>query len=128
MLVSRLFSRARQAHVYRYDGRLFSSTTDSIGFVGLGNMGLPMATNLAKNWSVIAFDANEKAMKIAQEAGIQRAPSLEQVGASSCSVIFTMLPGCSAVDHVTPILLDSVDPASSTVFVDCSTVRTYAPS
>ena len=81
-------------------------------------MGLPMATNLAQKWKVLAFDTNKEALKIAQEAGCQTATDLNQLG--DCSIIFTMLPGCNAVDHVTPILLDSA--SSSTVFVDSSTV------
>ena len=120
--------------------RLFSSSSHStlstnaprIGFIGLGNMGLPMSLNLAKHsHNVIAFDDNSnnnnKAMDIAEEAGIHRATSVEDVGASQCSVIFTMLPGCQAVDHVTSALLESVPSSSnndtSVVFVDCSTVR-----
>ena len=91
-----------------------------------------MSLNLAKHsHNIIAFDNNPKAMRVAEEAGIHRATSVEDVGASQCSIIFTMLPGCQAVDHVTSALLESApsnigssdDDDSSIVFVDCSTVR-----
>jgi len=114
--------RARQSYKYIVD-RLFSSSNASVGFVGLGNMGLPMATNLAKNWNIIAFDVNENSTNQAAQAGIKKADSVEQIGASGCSIIFTMLPGCNAVNHVTPLLLDSTSASSSVVFVDCSTVH-----
>ena len=100
-----------------------SSESKTIGFVGLGNMGLPMSLNLAKKSNVIAFDMNDKAMRIAEDAGIHRANSVEDVGASQCSVIFTMLPGCNAVNQVTQVVLEGAPSNSPIVFVDCSTVR-----
>ena len=106
--------------------RRFSSESadKSIAFVALGNMGLPMAVNLGKNakdTSVLAFDLNEDAMKVAVDAGLQEAKSLEEIS-SQCSVIFTMLPGCDAVNKVMPTLLESAPQNSNIVFVDCSTV------
>ena len=106
----------------------------------MGNMGLPMSLNLAKHsHNVIAYDnhPNGQAIKIAEKAGIHRANSVEEIGATAdCSIIFTMLPGCEAVDHVTSALLESIpsskskkndskdtDGASPVVLVDCSTVR-----
>ena len=116
--------RPGSRRILREQLRLFSSSPPkqhaTLGFVGLGNMGLPMATNLAKNWSVIAYDPNETARRSAQEAGMELAKSVDQVGSSGCSVVFTMLPGCAAVDAVTPILFQAA--TTSTVFVDCSTV------
>lgn len=100
--------------------RCLSSST-IVGFVGLGNMGLPMSMNLAKEATVLAFDTNKEAMTKAQAAGVHRANSIEDIGASDCSVIFTMLPGCPAVDHVTPLLLENT--TSKVVFVDSSTVH-----
>lgn len=117
--------RARQSYT-ALGNRLFSSSISknaTVGFVGLGNMGLPMATNLAKNWGVIAFDANEDSMQQAAKAGIEAADSVEEIGASNCDVIFTMLPGCNAVNAVTPLLLENASSSSSIVFVDCSTVH-----
>lgn len=93
-----------------------------VGFIGLGNMGLPMVLNLAKETEVIAFDLNENSLKEAEQAGAQQAASIEEIGSSGSSVIFTMLPGCAAVSAVMPTLLDSAKDCSKIVFVDCSTV------
>jgi 3-hydroxyisobutyrate dehydrogenase len=91
----------------------------TVGFLGLGNMGGGMALNLAKKEHVVAFDLNEKSMKQAQEGGVTTANSIEAV-AKDCSIIFTMLPGCDAVNHVISIASNSC--AENTLFVDCSTV------
>ena len=38
-----------------------------VGFIGLGNMGLPMASNLVKaGFTVKAFDMNEKTLEMAK--------------------------------------------------------------
>lgn len=79
-----------------------------------------MATNLAKNFNVIACDTNEMAQELAQEAGMQVVENVEQVGSMGCEVVLTMLPGCDAVNRVTPLLLGAC--SAPTVFVDCSTV------
>ena len=43
-----------------------------IGFIGLGNMGGPMATNLVNaGWDVIGFDLLAEATKKAEQKGIQ---------------------------------------------------------
>ena len=43
-----------------------------IGFIGLGNMGEPMAANLVKaGFDVIGFDLIEEAKKKAEQNGIQ---------------------------------------------------------
>jgi NAD binding domain of 6-phosphogluconate dehydrogenase len=112
-----------------------TTTTKTIGFIGLGNMGLPMCLNLATNnksqddllFQVLAFDTNTTALATAtQKAGVQAAKSIDDIGAAHCSIIFTMLPGCSAVDAVTARLLQQIgdnNDSDSVLFVDCSTVR-----
>jgi 3-hydroxyisobutyrate dehydrogenase len=97
-----------------------SSSAVRIGFVGLGNMGLPMCLNLALHQDVVAFDLNKNALQEAAAGGAEPVESLEKVGASGCAVIFTMLPGCQAVDAVMPSLFASASTPS--IFVDCSTV------
>lgn len=113
---------------WRLPRRYLSSIGDQqkVGFIGLGNMGLPMAINLAtkmkETTSVISFDLNSEAMKVATNAGIQQASSLEELAKSNCSTIFTMLPGCDAVNTVMPILLENSKDNTGIVFVDSSTV------
>jgi UDP-N-acetyl-D-mannosaminuronate dehydrogenase len=46
--------------------RCFSTASNGlkVGFIGLGNMGISMASNLnKKGWTVKGFDVNEKALK-----------------------------------------------------------------
>ncbi|RZO66601.1 MAG: 3-hydroxyisobutyrate dehydrogenase [Parvularculaceae bacterium] len=71
-----------------------------IGFIGLGNMGGPMAANLAKaGHDVRAFDLCEDARARAGEAGCQPAVSVAEavVGASQ---IVSMLPAGRHVESV----------------------------
>lgn len=103
-----------------------ASSTAKVGFIGLGNMGLPMAVNLAKDHKVVAFDTNAEACAKAASSEIEIASSTAEIGSSQdCKVIFTMLPGCKAVDGVMQELKESVmlsDSSSPRVLVDCSTV------
>ena len=49
--------------------RCFSSSGSAkhVGFVGLGNMGLPMASNLVKaGFTVKGFDLSEKSLELAK--------------------------------------------------------------
>ncbi len=64
-----------------------------IGFVGVGAMGTPMSTNLAKaGYKVVAFDTDPKRTQaLASTLEIEVADSLEQVGAM-CGTVITMLP------------------------------------
>eukprot|EP00547_Thalassionema_nitzschioides_P001280 CAMPEP_0194217140 /NCGR_PEP_ID=MMETSP0156-20130528/20430_1 /TAXON_ID=33649 /ORGANISM="Thalassionema nitzschioides, Strain L26-B" /LENGTH=298 /DNA_ID=CAMNT_0038946097 /DNA_START=167 /DNA_END=1063 /DNA_ORIENTATION=+ len=97
-----------------------SSMSRKIGFVGLGNMGLPMCMNLIqKNQEVMVHDLNKSAVQTVEMAGADPASALETL-AKECSIIITMLPGCQAVNSVMDKLIYSLgDPA---VLIDCSTV------
>jgi 3-hydroxyisobutyrate dehydrogenase len=75
-----------------------------IGFVGLGNMGLPMALNLLKaGHQVEGFDLNAAAVETFAAAGGVRATSARGA-AARCDVVMTMLP---AGEHVREIYLGS---------------------
>ncbi|MEM6371919.1 MAG: 3-hydroxyisobutyrate dehydrogenase [Pseudomonadota bacterium] len=86
-----------------------------IGFVGLGNMGAPMATNLVKaGHDVTGFDiANTP------PDGVHGASSAAQA-ATDMDVVITMLPNGAILRSV----VDEVIPAMRTgaVLIDCSTV------
>lgn len=95
-----------------------------IGFVGLGNMGLPMARNLlAKGHDVVAFDLNADALAAAREAGAATAGSLAETAAGAEAVV-TALP---AARHVRSAWLDeggvvmAAEPGAA--LIDCSTVE-----
>lgn len=71
-----------------------------IGFVGLGNMGLPMSKALIEaNYEVNGFDLNEEAIAEFTNAGGQAKDTLQQIVESS-DVIFTSLPSNQAVEAV----------------------------
>jgi 3-hydroxyisobutyrate dehydrogenase len=64
-----------------------------IGFIGLGNMGYPMARRLAEaGYQLIVADLNDAAReRFCSETGSRAAADLKQLGAA-CDVVITMLP------------------------------------
>ena len=62
-----------------------------MGFIGLGNMGLPMASNLVKgDVKVSAYDMNENAVKELEKEGAVAVDSLS--GVAQQTTVITMLP------------------------------------
>ena len=93
----------------------------SIGFVGLGNMGAPMARNLIKaGHTVAAFDVEQAA--IARVAGARAAASAADA-ATGADVVITMLP---ASQHVRDAWLGAGGLAQAArqdaLLIDCSTI------
>jgi 3-hydroxyisobutyrate dehydrogenase len=92
----------------------------AIGFIGLGNMGAPMAANLVKSGHhVLGFDLVPASREAAARDGIVIVNS----GASTvenADVVITMLPGGEQVLSV----WDEVVPHArqGTLFIDCSTI------
>jgi 3-hydroxyisobutyrate dehydrogenase len=72
-----------------------------IGFIGLGNMGYPMAKRLAAaGYTLTVADLNQDAVQaFCAETGATPAASLAQLGAAS-QLVFTMLPEGKAVRKV----------------------------
>jgi 3-hydroxyisobutyrate dehydrogenase len=64
-----------------------------IGFVGIGNMGWPMAANVARaGFPLTVFDADRaRAPRFAAEFGAKAAPSLAELGRAA-DIVVTMLP------------------------------------
>jgi 3-hydroxyisobutyrate dehydrogenase len=95
-----------------------------IGFVGLGNMGLPMALNLVKaGHAVSGFDVNAAAMDTLAASGGQIAsrPAVE------VDILMTMLPSDAEVRQVYLAVGGVLDSASSdTLLIDCSTIDVEA--
>lgn len=86
-----------------------------IGFIGLGNMGAPMAANLAKaGHSVTGYDVAGTTAE-----GVTVASSLESAVAGM-DVVITMLPNGSILRQVAAQALPLMEPSS--LFMDCSTV------
>ncbi|HLH95379.1 MAG TPA: 3-hydroxyisobutyrate dehydrogenase [Xanthobacteraceae bacterium] len=94
-----------------------------IGFIGLGNMGLPMAKNLIKaEHSVCGYDISAVALDKLSAAGGIAARSLD-VASMGVDVVITMLPGREQVREVYlgqgGVLASA---AAATLLIDCSTV------
>jgi 3-hydroxyisobutyrate dehydrogenase len=94
-----------------------------IGFIGLGNMGLPMLRNLlAAGNSVVAFDVVASARDAAAKAGAAAMSSAAEA-ASTAEVVLTMLPEGR---HVREVYLggDGVIAAAAggALLIDCSTI------
>jgi 3-hydroxyisobutyrate dehydrogenase len=95
-----------------------------IGFIGLGNMGLPMAANLVKaGHTVVGFDLVPALLEKLVAAGGQPAPSAGDA-ARDADVVVTMLP---AGEHVRQVwmhqggLIDVVRDRKP-LLIDCSTI------
>jgi 3-hydroxyisobutyrate dehydrogenase len=88
-------------------------------FVGLGNMGLPMAVNLARNFDVIGFDMTEKAASVAAAKGIRLASSIA-TAVTGASTVITMLPDGKIVKSVLAEISQTVN--QETLIIDCSTI------
>lgn len=97
----------------------------TIGFIGLGNMGLPMAKNLlGSGHSVQGFDLSDDALSALEEEGGSRAASPADA-VTGAGFVVTALP---AAQHVKSIYCGQggiLDTATvGTVFIDCSTIDT----
>ena len=94
-----------------------------VGFIGLGNMGLPMAQNLLKaDFAVAGFDLNAQATEKLAASGGNRANSLADA-CKDAEVVITMLPAGEQVREVylgDDGVLAAVAPG--TLLIDSSTI------
>jgi 3-hydroxyisobutyrate dehydrogenase len=95
----------------------------TIGFIGLGNMGLPMARNLIKaGHQVTGFDLAEAALAALEAEGGRRTSSAVEAAAAAQAVV-TALP---AARHVRAVYQGEAGilaaAAPGTVFIDTSTI------
>ncbi|WP_373181743.1 3-hydroxyisobutyrate dehydrogenase [Halomonas campaniensis] len=98
----------------------------NIAFIGLGNMGAPMASNLVKaGHSVTVFDLVESASQALESEGASRAESAE-AAARGAEVVISMLPAGAHVKGLylgrdgAPGLLDALD--GKPLLIDASTI------
>ncbi|MCS5601280.1 MAG: NAD(P)-dependent oxidoreductase, partial [Paracoccus sp.] len=86
-----------------------------IGFIGLGNMGAPMAANLAEaGHEVVGYDTAAP-----EPAGVIAAASAAEA-VRGAEVIITMLPNGAILRSVADQVIPAMQPGA--VFCDCSTV------
>jgi 3-hydroxyisobutyrate dehydrogenase len=98
-------------------------TPRNIAFIGLGNMGLPMAANLGKaGHTVTPFDLSPDAVGKAQAQGLRVAASAAEA-VEGVDVVISMLP---ASRHVESLFLGDTGLlsrlAAGTLVIDCSTI------
>ena len=86
-----------------------------VGFIGLGNMGKPMALNLMN----AGHDVNGFDIVAVDVQGLRILESATDV-AKNADVVITMLPNGAILRHVAEAILPVMAPAA--VFLDCSTV------
>jgi 3-hydroxyisobutyrate dehydrogenase len=92
----------------------------AIGFIGLGNMGAPMAANLVKNGGhVLGFDLVATLRDGSARDGVQIVANAKAT-VENADVVITMLPGG---EQVLSVWNDIVPHArQGTLFIDCSTI------
>jgi 3-hydroxyisobutyrate dehydrogenase len=67
--------------------------SELIAFIGVGNMGLPMAENLMKSGKKIrVFDVSKKTIKIAKEKKLDVVKNLNELVTTDVTTVITMLP------------------------------------
>ena len=87
--------------------------TMKIGFIGLGNMGAPMAENLAATHAVTGFDT------VSKPEGLPLANSAREA-AEGADVVVTMLPNGNILRAVADDIHPVMKPGA--IHLDCSTV------
>ena len=86
-----------------------------IGFIGLGNMGAPMAANLARaGHEVTGFDTAQVSVEV-----VPMVPGAADA-ARGAEVVITMLPSGEILRSVAREIIPAMEPGA--IFLDCSTV------
>jgi 3-hydroxyisobutyrate dehydrogenase len=102
------------------------SLPSTVGFVGLGRMGGPMAANLvAAGVRVRGFDVVEEACRAAARTGVEIVPGLTEA-ARDAAVVITMLPDGPLVHQCyegDAGLLATAE--RDALLIDCSTIDTF---
>lgn len=94
----------------------------SIAFIGLGNMGAPMALNLVKaGHALTVFDLSPNAVRQLTDAGARAAGSAADA-VKGAEIVITMLPASKHVEgvYLEQDLLGQI--GAGTLVIDCSTI------
>ncbi len=99
-----------------------------IGFIGLGNMGAPMAHNLLKaGHQLSVFDLNAAAVENLVGAGALPVDSPTAIAQGNAELIITMLPAAS---HVKSVYLGAngliAHSRAGVMLIDCSTIDPHS--
>ena len=94
--------------------------TNQIAFIGLGNMGGPMAANLVKaGHRVSGHDLSPQSREAAEASGLSLASSAAEA-VKDADVVVTMLPAGKHVLSVWAEIIDALKPGA--LMIDCSTI------
>ena len=98
--------------------------SQSIAFIGVGNMGCPMAENLMKaGKSVKVFDVSKKMLGIAKDKNLEIAENLDDLITDHVDAVITMLPEGK---HSKEVYLGDngiINKVSkNSLLIDCSTI------
>ncbi len=106
----------------RHQSTSNSAPPKKMGFIGLGQMGSRMASNLLSKTDlpVLVYDINPEAMAILQGKGAHLASSVEEI-AHTAQIIMTMLPATQYVEAVVGQVLIPHAKAG-TLLIDGSTI------
>ena len=98
--------------------------SQSIAFIGVGNMGCPMAENLMKaGKSVKVFDVSKKMIEKAKEKNLDVVESLDDLITSELTTVITMLPEGKHSKEVYVGENGIINKVSNTcLLIDCSTI------
>lgn len=92
----------------------------TVAFIGLGNMGGPMAANLVQaGFDVSGFDPVTAAVEAAAATGVRVCPTATEAVAEA-QIVITMLPNGQILKAAYEDLLAAAP--AGTLFIDCSTV------
>ena len=99
-----------------------------IGFLGLGNMGRPMASNLLKaGYQLSVFDLSSSAVAELADKGAQGCATVDALVAAAPDVLISMLP---AAVHVKGVYLGEngliAQLTKPTYLIDCSTIDPHS--
>lgn len=90
-----------------------------VGFIGLGIMGMPMAINVSKKYSLIGYDI------VLKEAPFPLASSIEEIIKES-DIVITMLP---KNEHVKSVYEEAINYVKEgQIFIDMSTISPHVSS
>lgn len=100
--------------------------TQTVGFIGLGQMGMPMATNiLKKGFALRVFDINKNSVNSLVELGATGCKDPKEV-AIGADFVITMLPNGKLVNNVvfgTDGFISSL--SKEALYIDMSTINPY---
>ena len=98
--------------------------SEQVAFIGVGNMGNPMAENLMKSGKKVkVFDVSKKMIEKAKEKNLDVAESLDDLITSELTTVITMLPEGKHSKEVYVGENGIINKVSNTcLLIDCSTI------